>query len=882
MRIFLLSLILFISAELNADQLKDSLNTRRITVIAHRLSESVNIDGVLSEKVWNEKKPVTEFIQREPLEGKDASEKTAVLVAYDEHAIYIGAKLMDSYPDSIVARLSRRDVETNDDIFGVFLDPHYDRRSGYYFGVSAAGTQFDGVLFNDKWDDDSWDGVWESSVKISNDGWSCELRIPFSQMRFEENEKHVWGVNFRRDISRKNEIDYLVYVPKSEYAFVSRFYDLAGIENVKPSSSIEILPYAVTKAEYLQHADGDPFNDGSRYSPGFGGDLKMSIGSNLKLNATINPDFGQVEIDPAVINLSDVETFFSEKRPFFTEGSTIFNFGQGGATNYWGFNWGNPQFFYSRRIGRVPQGSIPDADFSDAPLGTHILGAAKLTGKVGDNWSLGTIQALTQKEIAELQTSGNRSEVEIEPMTYYGVLRAQKEFAEGKQGVGGIMTYTSRQFDDQRLRSEINKSAFTTGLDGWTFLDSSRTWVFGGALGYTQFTGTKERIFDLQRNSRHYFQRPDSKVMRLDSNATSLTGYSGRFVLNKEKGNLFINSAFGFLSPGFDVNDVGFFFRADVINFHAGAGYFWNEPTESYRYLELGGAVFGNYDFDGNRTGGGIFHFASLQFLNYYWLNWQVGLYPGNVNNRLTRGGPLALNPDGIELNIFANTDRRKNLVFELGGSLGGRLDYPFYFQVNTEIELRPASNILFSVSPFYTRDHEFSQWVDKFDDPTAQITYGKRYIFAEMKQHTFGAGVRLNWTFTPKLSLQIYLQPLISSGDYTNFKELAKPRTYSFNTYQLSEADMSKEEFFVDPDGSGPSQGFTISNPDFNYKSLRGNAVLRWEYLPGSVLYFVWTQTRSDEENIGEFKFKKSFNRLLDARPDNIFLIKFSYWLNI
>ena len=448
--------------------------------------------------------------------------------------------------------------------------------------------------------------------------------------------------------------------------------------------------------------------------------------------------------------------------------------------------------------------------------------------------------------------------------------------------MAALATFTSRQFDDSRLNSEINKNALTSGIDGWTFLDSSRTWVFAGALGYTHITGTKERIFDLQRNSRHYFQRPDSKMMRLDSNATSLTGYSGRFVLNKEKGNLFINSAFGFLSPGFDVNDVGFFYRADVINTHIGAGYFWNEPTDSYRYLELGGALFGNWDFDGNRNGGGIFHFASLQFLNYYWLNWQVGLYPGNVSNRLTRGGPLTLNPDGIEVNIFANTDQRKNWVFELGYSFGGRLEYPFYHQINTELEFRPASNILFSISPFYTRDHEFSQWVDKFDDPTATNTFGKRYVFAEMKQHTFGAGIRLNWTFTPKLSLQIYVQPLISSGDYSNFKELAKPRTYSFNQYQLSEADMSKEEFFVDPDGSGPSQGFYVSNPDFNYKSLRGNAVLRWEYLPGSVVYFVWTQTRSDEENIGEFKFKKSFDRLLDAQPDNIFLIKFSYWLNI
>lgn len=882
MKIILLFIIIFIFSPSAFTQPGDSINKINITVKAYRTSEPPKIDGILSENIWNSQAGISGFVQRDPIEGIDATERSEVFLAYDDEALYVAAKLFDSSPDSIIARLARRDVETNDDLFGIFLDPDYDKRSGYYFGVSAAGTQYDGVLFNDRWDDESWDGVWESKTVINGDGWYCEMRIPFSQMRFKENEKHVWGVNFRRDISRKNEIDYLVYVPKNEQVFVSRFYDLIGIENIKSSSNIEIMPYIISKAEYVQHSIGDPFNDGSRYSPGIGGDLKMSIGSSLKLNATINPDFGQVEIDPAVINLSDVETYFDEKRPFFIEGSTIFNFGQGGATNYWGFNWNNPIFFYSRRIGRVPQGSIPDADYSDVPLGSHILGAAKLTGKIGDNWTIGTIQALTKKELAELQMNGNRSEVEIEPMTYYGVFRAQKEFAEGRQGIGGIATLTARKFDEDRLVDEINKNAFTSGIDGWTFLDSSRTWVFAGAVGYSRVTGTKEKMIDLQRNSQHYFQRPDAKVIRLDSNATSLSGYAGRFVLNKQKGNFFFNSAFGFLSPGFDVNDVGFLYRADIINMHAGAGYFWSDPTESYRYLELGGAIFGNYDFDGNRTGGGIFHFASLQLLNYYWLNWQLGLYPGNVNNRLTRGGPVTLYPDGMEVNISANTDNRKSWVISLNYSFGGKLEYPFYHQISTEFEFRPASNILVSFSPFYSRDNEFSQWVDVFDDPTSTNTYGKRYVFAELDQHTFGAGFRLNWTFTPKLSLQIYLQPLISSGDYKNYKELTKPRTYNFNQYQIDEVSANQEEFFVDPDGSGPSQGFVIINPDFNYKSLRGNAVLRWEYLPGSVVYFVWTQTRSDEENIGEFKFKKSFNRLLDSHPDNIFLIKFSYWLNL
>ena len=486
MKAFILILLAFLSPFICLAGTNDSLIKKNIIVKAYRTSESIKIDGVLSENVWNSQAGISDFIQRDPLEGNNATERTEVFLAYDDEALFVAAKLFDSSPDSIIARLARRDVGTSDDLFGIFLDPSYDKRSGYYFGVSAAGTQYDGVLYNDRWDDESWDGVWESKSVLNSEGWFCEMRIPFSQMRFNENEKHTWGVNFRRDISRKNEIDYLVYIPKNEQVFVSRFFDLIGIENIKSSSSIEILPYVISKAEYTQHSLGDPFNDGSKYSPGMGGDLKMSIGSNLKLNATINPDFGQVEIDPAVINLSDVETFFSEKRPFFIEGSTIFNFGQGGATNYWGFNWGNPQFFYSRRIGRIPQGSIPDADYTDVPLGTHILGAAKLSGKIGDNWNVGTIQAVTKKEYAELQTDGKKSRVEIEPFTYYGVLRAQKEFSEGQQGLGGIATLTARDFDDVRLRDEINKNAFTSGVDGWIFLDSSRTWVFAGALGYSR------------------------------------------------------------------------------------------------------------------------------------------------------------------------------------------------------------------------------------------------------------------------------------------------------------------------------------------------------------------------------------------------------------
>ncbi len=469
-----------------------------------------------------------------------ATERTIIKLAYDEKYLYLGAIMYDSAPDSIMARLTRRDEEVDADNIVLCLDPYNDKRSGYYFGLNAAGTQLDGVLYNDSWDDDSWDGVWEGKVYRNGEGWTAEMRIPFSQMRFNQSDSMVWGINFRRVVARKNEEAFLVFVPKNESGFVSHFANLTGFENISGGGQLEILPYITGKAEYLQYEEGDPFHDGKNYIPGAGADLKTGIGSNLNLNATINPDFGQVEIDPAVINLSDVETFYQEKRPFFIEGSTIFDFGMGGARNYWGFNWGGTDFFYSRRIGRQPQGSIPDdVDYSDYPTGTHILAAAKLTGKLGESWNVGTIQNVTKREFAGISSNGTQSEIEVEPLAYYGIFRGQNEFDNGQQGLGFISTLAVRDFEDERLSDEINKSALTFGLDGWTFLDSSQTWVIAGWTGMSYLSGNEQRMIDLQQSSRHYFQRPDASHVDVDSMKTSLTGYAGRIVLNKQKGNFF-------------------------------------------------------------------------------------------------------------------------------------------------------------------------------------------------------------------------------------------------------------------------------------------------------------------------------------------------------
>ncbi len=846
----------------------DSPVTMAPLIRAVRARQPVSVDGRLDEAIWQTAVRVSGFVQRDPIENAAPSESTVVLVAYDDAALYIGARMHDPHPDSIVARLGRRDAYANSDRFNVFLDPYHDRRSGVYFGVDAAGTMYDGVLLNDDWDDDSWDGVWDGRARIDSLGWTAELRIPYSQLRFREAPEYVWGVNFSRDLARRHERDFIVFTPKNGSGFVSRFPDLIGIEHVTPPPRLEILAYTRARVQFALHAVGDPFHDGSAMSPDAGLDAKIGIGSNLTLNATVNPDFGQVEVDPAVVNLSDVETFFQEKRPFFIEGSSIFNFGRGGSNNYWGFNWGDPQFFYTRRIGRSPQGSLPDAAFSDAPDGTHILGALKLTGKFGSSWNVGALSALTRREFARLaDTTGARFRAEVEPLASYTVLRAQKEFPEGRQGLGFMATLAARRFDDPRLRADVASGSGAFGVDGWTFLDRSKTWVVTGWFGATDVRGDAARITALQRNPQHYYQRPDARTFHLDTTATSLAGWAGRVYLNKQKGNWSSNSAIGVISPGFDVNDLGFLWRAGVINAHVQAGHSWTQPGKVFRSANTGGALFRSWTWDRDVSWTGAFTYGNVQLLNYYELGWNAAYNPQTLNDRRTRGGPLSLNRPGYQMDVYANSDGRKSVVASLNtGTYQSAQDRSSY--VGVSLSLRPASNVSVSVGPNLSWETTPVQYVTQYADSTATPTFGQRYVFASLKATELSASIRLNWTFNPKLSLQFYGQPLISAGAYSDFKALARPKSFAFDHWN-------------DGTSTFDSATFTPPNPDFNFKSLRGNAVLRWEYLPGSTIYVVWTQNREDFENTGSFNLGNSMRRLTRGRPDNIFMVKLSYWWN-
>lgn len=874
-------LVLFFVIILNGFARQDK-PAKRMTA---RLTETnIRIDGRLDEAVW-QTPGYTGFTQSEPIDGGRPTEKTEILIAFDKNSLYVAARLADSQPEKIIARLGRRDDFVDSDWFIFSIDPYFDRRSGYKFAVNPAGSICDWMLYNDEQEDLSWDGVWDSHARITASGWTVEMRIPFHQLRFKKKDAYTWGIDCHRIIKRKNEENLLAYVAKEDSGYVSRFRLLEGIHDIDPGRKIELAPYGMSKLAFAPSEPGNPFETGSDFSANAGMDMKIGLKSNLTLDATVNPDFGQVEVDPAVINISDQETYYAEKRPFFIEGAGIFRFGEGGVNRLRSLGWDTPNLFYSRRIGRSPRGSATADGFADYPEWTTILGAAKVTGKIGKGFNIGVLSALTQREQAEIAAAGERFFEEVEPFSHYGVIRLQKEFRRGRRGIGFIATTVNRDLDAQDVLSEsFIQNALSLGVDGWTSLGQAGTWVVSGWLSSTQVMGSTAAITGLQRSPLHYFQRPDADYVSVDETDTSLSGWAGRVFLNKQKGNMVFNAAFGAISPGFDANDMGFHHRGDTINGHVEFGYRDFKPGKLFRTWELTFAGYRNYDFGGLRIGENYYLIAQAQFLNYWAARLSFSYEPEKYSHYFTRGGPLALYISGQDVSYSFSTDNRKKLVLSLDGHYrthpNGAKNWSVYFG----LRWKPKSNFSLSLVPGYYFRHSTFQWITQVEDPMKVETYGVRYIFSDIFQKVVPIEIRVNWTFSPRLSLQAYIQPYIGVGDYFGFKELSAPRTFDFNFFDEGESTISCGDgvYLADPDGPGPAAPFTFADPDFNYKSLRGTVVLRWEYRPGSTLYVVWTQNRADYANPGDLRFGRDIGDLFTAPGDNVFLLKFTYRFRI
>jgi len=793
-------------------QLPDALLAETKTESPHRTATAVRInsappqlDGVLDDDIWKTAPLHEGFMQQDPDEGNPSTERTTFQIAYDDEAIYFAVMCYDKEPEKIFSRLVRRDNYVTSDRLDVILDPHYSKQNAFWFTVYPSGSVTDGTISGRGWWDSTWNGVWDVKAKIHKNGWAAEYKIPYHVLRFAPKQKYVWGLQVSRSISRKKEYALWRLIKKGEPGWVSRFGDLIGIEDIHPPHHLELIPYTMGRTT---------LNNKTDLWGNVGGDVQYGITSGLTFNATVNPDFGQVEVDPASLNLSAYEEYFEERRPFFVEGASIF-----GNNDY--------NFFYSRRIGRRPgHFAIPDsAEELSRPEATTILGAAKIVGRTQSKTAFGIMEAVTSPEYAQIAEDGKTREYLVEPLTNYFAGRVKQDVL-GNSYIGLITTAVNRR---------ASNAAYVGGLD----------WDLSFAKERYQITGTVAA----------------SQAGKIDERKA---GYLAHLEFDKRGGWLRLDTAFSLLSPHLEINDLGYRQRADMVEWNYDLTVRKEKPFSIFRRVTFGLYGWRTWNYDRVSISRYSEIWTDGRLKNYWDYDLWVGRNLESFSDEDTmRGGTLIKSPPGWWIFTALSTDSRKRIQLRLNPVFAWNDDRHSYdYDVRLWLRIRLASNIEVSLGPSYSYAMQDAQWVDLVEENiNGQIK--KHYVYGELENRTLDFTTRANISFTPTLSLQFYVQPFITIGDYANFKELVEPKSYQFEHYAQNE------------------------NRDFHRRSLRGNTVLRWEFRPGSTLFLVWTQSREaelEELKSADLEFRP-LHRLRSSFTDegkNIFLIKCRYWFGV
>lgn len=886
---------------------------------AVRRTGPITIDGRLDEPDWAAAPAITEFRQTDPVEGAPATQRTEVRILYDATALYIGARMVDALgAHGVRSRLVRRDQQLDldngnasqltSDKLTIILDPYHDHLTRAVFEVNPSGVFGDALGAGGSNLDASWDPVWEEATRLDSAGWTAEIRIPFSQLRFTAHDTaQIWGLQILRRIDRLNERDEWAFARKNEDNGPATYGHLTDLVLPHPPRQLEILPYVSAATEGNAANFGVPLNHVHQNDYRTGGDVQYLLGSNLTLDATINPDFGEVEVDPAVVNLSAFETFFPEKRPFFVSGAGAFDFGRFNC--YFCSNVESMSLFYSRRIGRYP--ALGDyyssiAAYTNIPANTTILGAAKITGRTQSGYTVGVLDAVTSQEDGAYSMAPDSAShrVPMEPLSNYFVARVRRDIDDGATTVGGILTSTTRDLDSPILGDSLHRYAEAAGGDFVTTW-AARHYSLMGNLAVSDVGGTPQSILLTEESSAHYFQRPDRRNVggglfgdRLDSTATSMRGYGGYLRLGKDNGNWLWETATNVRSPGFEVNDLSYLRRADYIWNNANVARQWTVPGSWYRsiFAVTGGQM--QHNSDGDRTDLQGQTFLNVQFLNYWNVFGYYIYHPTVMDDALLRGGPVVKRHGYQDAALGLNSDARQALVVTafVEGNVG--VDEPSQ-EITPRVTalIKPASNVSFTFGPTLDLNRTNQQYDTAVATPGYALFYGTRYVFANLDQVTLSLDTRVSLAFTPNLTLDIYAQPFFASGHYYAFKQFNHPRELGKSVYGVDVGSIRRQSdgtYCIDPigpaaaavpvcDGAQSTPGaFAIADPDFNTRSLRGNLVLRWEYRPGSTAYFVWQQTRSDDNvygPVGNFALGRDQGYLSRAPADNVFLIKLDWW---
>jgi hypothetical protein len=830
----------------------------------------IRIDGSLDEEVWQKLPALTDFVQMEPVEGAAPTNSMEIKFAFDDDALYVGARMQSSPGTPIQAPLSRRDEGGESEYLQVELDTYLDRRTAYMFGVTAAGVRLDHYhsTDNEGSSDSGFDPVWRADTRIDDAGWTAELWIPFSQLRFIAVDKRVWGLNIKRSIPTLKEEVYWAPVLRTERGWASRFGDLHGIDGIRPRPRLELLPYIAASSRVVGDRDvNNPFESALNPGQAIGADLKIGVGSNLTLDATINPDFGQVEADPAEVNLSAFETFFSERRPFFLEGNNLLH---GHVNNY----------YYSRRIGAVPSGPA-SGDYVDFPKTTTILGAAKLTGRLASGTSLGLLAAVTGQERARVATAGLQSQVVVAPRTTWGIGRVQQEFGREASTVGAGVILVDRDLEAGNPLSSLMLRRAISGVVDTQLKFGNRTYEAEASIGFSHVTGEAAALERLQRSTVHLFQSPDRKAVSLDPTRTSMTGLNMQVGLDKVAGRHWLWGTNILLeSPGFEANDAGRLnYASDIRVSQTRLTY---RETVPGRYLRA-------YSFQSSldatpywgwwpRPRWFVVNSANLTF-NNFWVA-RIAYTPtfAGQDIQLTRGGPTMGTPSGWEIEGSLRNRNTATTRWDAELTYRETENGDLFRGGNVSLSFRPSPQWRFSIEPLYNHEIVTRQYVTSVDGGRPE-TFSRRYVFGVIDRTTMSSQFRVNFTFKPDMTLEVYAEPFAASGRYEEFGELEAARSRNLRVYGESgtTVERSADGKTLVTDGSA---SFSFTRRDFNVRSFRSNVVIRWEWRPGSTLFAVWQQDRASEEPYGDHVGPRDLFGSFSASGDNIFVIKTTFWI--
>jgi hypothetical protein len=845
---------------------------RKYTTV--RLSGSVPvIDGKLDDLCWKSEGAWSQcFIQNTPVERGHATYPTRIKILYDDKNIFFALRAWDPEPGKINRFVGNRDDNSIGDLISVCFDTYHDYRAGTEFNINAGGNKTDLIVSDNLTVNLNWNAVWEGKTAVDDSSWTAEFRIPLNQLRYNHSDTGmVWGLHVRRIVRRIQEVDQWSLIPRNNSGHVYSFGEMYGLKGVRKPRLIEFLPYVSGKATSEPRIAGSPYSKGTLWNGNAGIDGKIGIG-NFTFDVTINPDFGQVEADPSVMNLTALETYYDEKRPFFLEGKHIFDF--------------SPDLnmmFYSRRIGHAPSIAVtPDNvnSFYKGPEYTTILDAIKLTGTTRNGFSVGILQSTTQEEIGQINSNGIETKPIVEPLTNYVVARVQKIASKGNIQMGGMVTSTNRNLDAIQL-NPLNHNAFTAGIDYLQYFRKREYYIdFKGIISY--INGKQEAMLTLQQNALHYFQRSDAqKYLGVDSSRRSLTG-SGGYISFGRKGNkrFIFSEKVDWWSPGFDLNDLGYQYMADLIENHTRISYREADPKPYLRNYTatLAESNYWNYGGLNTRKDLGI-EFISM-FTNRWELSFTEYYIVSEFATRLLRGGPaLKLSPYWQHTFLF-NTDKSKRVVFRFQN-----LGLISSDKISGNIGFTPGLTFRLGNHTYLMSDFSYSRNKDNFIYVTQTPANGEmQYIMARIKQQTFGLTFRLNYNITPDISIQYYGSPFVSSGSYSDFKRAADTHAHAlndrFHAFTNSEIsfDESSNKYLI----TEGAKHYAFDNPNFSFREFRSNLVFRWEYKPGSTLYLVWENNRHNKENQYYASLNHNVDNLFGIQPTNVFMIKLSYWLGI